>query len=184
MRVCEAKGDYSFIYSAAQRSEIPGKCWRPVAGPIPAVLPWHSFGDGQSGCLYATHLQLDDMCRMIPGAVNSEARKLMDWWLQSGNAGPSTGNIADLILARLRQAGFSGCGEHLELESGYFYPQSTLPRAEEAVVVVAAGVSWTHGAPGLLVIENDTDIHHFCGVGVFVGRVPKAGNSINVGRAR
>jgi hypothetical protein len=49
MRVCEAKGDYSFIYSTAPRSDVPGRSWRPIAGSLPAILCWHSFGDGQSG---------------------------------------------------------------------------------------------------------------------------------------
>lgn len=32
MSVCERKGDYSFIYSAAPRSVEPGRRWRPLAG--------------------------------------------------------------------------------------------------------------------------------------------------------
>jgi hypothetical protein len=182
MRVCEAKGDYSFIYSVAPRGEVPGRCWRPLAGPLAAVLPWHSSGSAQPGCQYPTHLQLNNMCRMIPGTANSDARKLIDWWLQSDNTSSSAGKIADLLLERLRQASFSGCGEHLELESGYFFPQTTLTCADEIVVVVPADVGWTFGAPGLVIRRNGIDdIHNFCGVGVFVGRVPKVGNSINVG---
>src|SRR5437762_8777672 len=39
MRLCEEKGDFSFIYSSAPRSNAPGRSWRPLAGPIPAIQP-------------------------------------------------------------------------------------------------------------------------------------------------
>src|SRR5439155_12836775 len=64
MRVCEEKGDFSFIYSSAARSNAPGRSWRPLAGPIPAIQPWHSSGDGQSGHLHPGYLRLDNMCRL------------------------------------------------------------------------------------------------------------------------
>jgi hypothetical protein len=181
MRVCEAKGDYSFIYCVAPRSVVPGRCWRPLAGPIPAVFPWHSYGVGQSGSPYPTHLQLSNMSRVTPGPVNSSARQLIIEWLESDNAGSAPGDIATRTLARLREAGFSGCGEHLEFDSGIFFPQSPLPREDGVIVVIAAGIRWVHGAPALLLTESATGIYPFRGVGVFVGALPDAGDSINVG---
>jgi hypothetical protein len=181
MRVCEAKSDYSFIYCVAPRSAVPGRCWRPLAGPLPAVLPWHSYGVGQSGTPYPTHLQLSNMGRVTPAPVNSSARQIIMEWLESDNAGSAPGDIATRALARLREAGFSGCGEHLELESGFFFPQSPLLRQDGVVVVIAPGIRWVHGAPGLLLEQSATGIHPFCGVGVFVGALPDAGDSINVG---
>jgi hypothetical protein len=178
MRVCEAKGDYSFIYSAAPRSDAAGKCWRPVAGPIPAVLPWHSHGDGQHGHAYPTHLTLEGMCRMVPGAATPAALQFIEDWLQSTNSSPSSGTLAERTLAKLRQAGFSGSGEHLEVESGLFFPQSTLTHPDG--VAVALGVKWVHGAPGLLLNSAGADLHRFRAVGVFVGPLPKTGNPINV----
>lgn len=184
MRVCEAKGDYSFIYSVAPRSEIPGRCWRPIAGSMPVVLPFHSHGSAQTGCQYPTHLQLNNMCRMTPGTANLDARNLIDWWVQVDHTDSSGGKITDVLLRRLRQVGFSGCGEHVELEAGYFFPQATLARVDETVVVVPMGVQWTFGAPGLLLGRTGIDdIHRFCGTGVFVGRVPKdpkTSGSINI----
>ena len=38
MRACEAKGDYSFIYSIAPRSDVPGRGWRPVSDRMQPVL--------------------------------------------------------------------------------------------------------------------------------------------------
>ena len=180
MRVCEAKSDYSFIYSAAPRSDIPGKCWRPVAGLIPAVLPWHSHGDGQPGHAHPTHLTLEGMCRMVPGAATPTALQFIEDWLQSANSSPSSGTLAERTLAKLRQAGFSGSGEHLEVESGLFFPQSTLTHSDQAAVAVALGVKWVHGAPGLLLNSAGADLHRFGAVGVFVGPLPKTGNPINV----
>ena len=57
MALCERKCDYSFIYSAAKRDSTPPKRWRPVAGDLPAILPWHCWGEGspayeESGSLY------------------------------------------------------------------------------------------------------------------------------------
>ncbi len=180
MRVCEAKGDYSFIYCNAPRSAGAGRRWRPVAGRIPAVFPWHSYGDGQTGSLYPTHLQLDAMGRLHSGAVAADAAKLVDWWLQSDNASASRAEVTDALLERLRLGGFTGCGEHLQFEEGYFFPQSALRPDEEPVVVVATGVKWVQGAPALLLAATQTDVHEFRDVGVFVGRVPKDGAPIKV----
>ncbi|MDO8310482.1 MAG: HET domain-containing protein, partial [Sideroxyarcus sp.] len=182
MRACEEKGDYSFIYCTAPRSDIPGKGWRPVADqfqPVVAGLLAPSYG--LTGCLKATHLQLDNMSRMSPGTLDSGAMNAIRAFVGSGIAGLSSGDIADVVLERLKQHGFSGCGEHLETENGYFFPQSTLTGSDEIFVVVSKDVQWTNGGPGLLVRSSDTDINHFCDVGAFVGKMPKVGESINVG---
>ena len=97
-----------------------------------------------------------------------------------GQAGASQGNITDAVLERLRLGGFTGCGEHLEFEEGYFFPQSPLLCDPEPVVVAAIGVRWVQGAPALLLGATGTDIHDFRDVGVFIGRVPKEGESIKV----
>jgi hypothetical protein len=180
MRACESKGDYSFIYCAAPRSATSGRRWRPVAGPIPALLSWHTYGDGQSGSPYSNHLQLNNMCRMNPGAANSDARQLATSWAQGGGILAPADNLAGAVLERLRRIGFSGSGEHLEMEGGYFFPQSALASPGEFDVVVAAGVRWVHGGPGLLLTRYGASIRQFRDVGVFVGRVPQTGDSISV----
>lgn len=180
MRVCEAKGDYSFIYCNAPRSAVAGRRWRPVAGRLPAVFPWHSYGDGQTGALCPTHVRLDAMGRLQAGAVQADATKLVDWWLQSGNASSAHAEVTHSLLERLRSGGFTGCGEYLQFAEGYFFPQSVLRPDEEPVVVVATGVKWVHGAPALLLAATATDGYDFRDVGVFVGRVPKDGAPINV----
>jgi hypothetical protein len=181
MRICEDKGDYSFIYSTATRSDISGRLWRPVAGPLHAILPWHSSGTGQSGGIYPTHLQLNNMCRMNPGTISSSARLFLGQFLQVDDAVSSSANITALIIRRLKDAGFKGCGEHIELEAGYFFPQESLLHMDKVVVAVTTEVQWVFGAPGLLMTESDSNIHSYRGVGIFVGPVPEVGHSINVG---
>lgn len=182
MQVCEAKGDYSFIYSIAPRSKAPGKCWRPVVGQIlPLTLRLNVYGNGQSGHLNEKFLQLDNMCRIQPGVVNSAAIKAIGAFLESNITELSSSDMADAILERLRQKGFSGGGEYLELENGYFFPQSKFTRSDELFVAISPDVQWTNGGPGLLLRTNATDINQFCDVGAFVGKFPKGGESINVG---
>lgn len=181
MRVCEAKGDYSFIYCNAPRSDIHGRSWRPVADQIIPVLPGLlTSGSGQTGLLKATHLQLDDISRINSGTLNSAAMKSVSSFIGSDISALSSNNIANVVLERLKQYGFSGCGDYLEVESGYFFPQSSLTRADEVFVIVSENVQWVNGCPGLLVYSSDTDINQFCDVGVFIGRIPKVSGSINV----
>ena len=119
---------------------------------------------------------------MIPGSVDPTARQQVEKWLQYDNAVSSSDISSTIILQRLREAGFSDCGDCLELTSGYFFPQTPLTQVDEVLVFVAKEVRWVFGAPGILVKGNSSDIHHFSGVGVFVGLVPEVGMSINIGR--
>lgn len=182
MRVCEDKGDYSFIYGVAPRSDVPGKQWRPVAGQIPPVLSGLLvWGSGLDGCLTPTHLQLKNMCKLVPGTINAASTKATKAFLNSASISLSPDDIAAAILANLRKIGFSGCGDYLEFEDGFFFPQSTFTRTDDIFVVVSEDVQWTNGGPGLLLRSNGTEINQFCDVGVFVGRFPKTRESINVG---
>ncbi|MGZ4956163.1 MAG: HET domain-containing protein [Methylobacter sp.] len=182
MRVCEAKGDYSFIYCIAPRSSMPGRGWRPVADQIPPVLSGLlTSGSGLSGSLKSTHLQMDNMCRMNIGTVNSNGISAIKHFLQSEITDLSPADIAGAILEQLRQKGFSGCGDHLKLENGYFFPQSSLTHSDDIFVATSHDVLWQDGGPGVLLRSNGTDINQFCDVGVFIGRFPKVSESINVG---
>ncbi len=173
MQVCETKGDFSFIFCTAPRSDITGRGWRPVADKLQPVLSGLlASGSGLTGCIKETHLQLHNMCRMNPGRLNTVTKSIGNF-LQV--------NIPVSILEHLRQKGFTGCGEYLELENGYFFPQSSFTRSKDLFVVASEDVIWAQGAPGMLLRSNGTDINQFCDVGVFIGRLPKGGESINVG---
>jgi hypothetical protein len=181
MRFCAAKGDYSFIYSSAPRSDEAGRGWRPAAGPLPAILPWHTFGVGQSAREYPEYLQLDGMCYLKSGPMTPAARRFIEVWLHGEGArcAPDVDLIAP-TLARLRLAGFSGTGDCIELESGLFFPQSALTSGQPGAVAVATGIRWIHGAPGLLLSDGGASIQQVRDLGVFVGVVPETGSPVNV----
>ena len=179
MEICEAKGDFSFIYTNGARSSAPGRSWRPaMADRFPAVFSWHSWGAGQSGKLYPTHLELNGICRLERGCIGETVsllpalRAILD---------DAVGDPATQILERLRLAGFSGCGEYLETPSGFFFVQEPLPRGEPVFAAVTSEVRTSLGAPGLLLRETGCRLHPCCGVGLFVGEVPKTGNVLAVG---
>ena len=71
IRLCEMKGDFSFVYCVAPRSRAPGRCWRPLPTRLSAVLSWHSYGDGQSGVLTPRHLDLHNLCCMRRGRISA-----------------------------------------------------------------------------------------------------------------
>lgn len=182
MRVCEAKGDFSFIYCIAPRSDEPGRHWRAVTEKIAPVLSGVLVGgSGQAGSIKPTHLQLENMCRFAPSTLNLDGLKSTRAFLQGDSANLSPADIATAIFERLKQKGFSGCGDYIELESGFFFPQSKFTRSDEIFVAISPDMNWTNGAAGLLLCSNGTDINQFCDVGVFVGRLPKVGEPINVG---
>jgi hypothetical protein len=182
MRVCEARGDYSFVFATAPRAETPGRRWRPATvDRFEPVFPWTSFGEGQSGTIYPTHIQLDGIWLATSRNVAPAAEQYLAKWLNDGGTHSLAEVMPTRILKRLRDAGFSGCGEHLELENGYFFPHSPAPRSGEILIAVSTGVRMPQGAPGLLLKPGHSGIYEYCGVGMFVGPVPKVGERINVG---
>ena len=118
---------------------------------------------------------------MRPGVGASRAQSIVRRLLESDDTDttPRMGSEEGL-LERLRQLGFSGGGGRLELDAGYFFPQSAGHTFDEMTVLVAQHVSWWWGGMGVLVRSSGTHIVNFVDVGVFVGGVPKAGESINV----
>lgn len=189
MQTCEAKGDYSFLYNTAPRSDTYGRQWRPIEGKFQPVLPeLLIFGSGQSGNLKPTHIQFENMCRLVPGTIGADGLKAAKAHLAMvhrhrpyGKTSSSPRDVAEAILELLRARGFSGCGEYLELESGFFFSQSTPARFDEIFVAISIDVYWQGGSPGMLLRSNGTDINDFCDVGAFIGRIPKNGESIMVG---
>ncbi len=85
MRVCEKRGDFSFIYSAAKRDAKVGRRWRPDAeGDMPSILPWHTWGSGQPGRLVEEGLELDDMVGIEPVAeMRADAKDFVENWLKA-----------------------------------------------------------------------------------------------------
>ncbi|MBI1890267.1 MAG: HET domain-containing protein [Burkholderiales bacterium] len=171
LNVCVAMGDFSFIFCAGPRSELPGRRWLPIGERLtPVVSGLLAFGSGLAGCIKESHLQMNDMCVMKPGPNYVLAA-----------IGNFTGiSFGAEILNYLRQKGFTGSGDCLPLEHGYFFSQQPFKRSKEHIVVISNGVSFTQGAPAMLLRSNGTDINEFCDVGVFIGRCPKESVSVSV----
>lgn len=93
----------------------------------------------------------------------------------------SANKVALAILERLQQQGFSGYGDYLELESGLFFPQLPITNTDKIFAVACSSMNWINGAPGLLLHSNGTVINKFHDVGIFIGRLPDAGESISIG---
>lgn len=182
MRVCEEKGDFSFIYSAAARNETMGRLWRPLEGRFPALLPdLITFGGTEAGHMEQTHLQLNNMYRLIPGRVTFDGLKAARWFVDDKNETHSSDYVASQVLKRLRILGFSGCGDYLEFETGFFFPQSEPLQPDGVFAVVSQDIHWVTGGPGLLLRANSSDINDFNDVGAFVGRRAKSGDRFKVG---
>ncbi len=178
-RACEARRDYSFIYCVAPRSEEAGKSWRPAGEIMPVMLSWHTYGNGQTGEPFPTHLRLAGMYTPKPGALQSDAAIHIRERLAIKESIVAGQELARAVFERLTKMGFNGSGDPIEMEAGYFIPQASLTGANGTCVVVATGVQWAFGAPGL--VRDDGDgARRFRGVGVFVGKVPKVGEPIDV----
>jgi hypothetical protein len=149
MRVCEQKGDFSFIYNTAQRSTKLGQGWRPFAEEFSAVLPGLIiFGSGEAGSRESTHLELEQMDRPIIGAIAADGLKVAGWFLGPQSEGLSPEAMAAGVLKKLRVLGFTGCGEYLEFETGFFFPQLKPKISEDLFVAVSCKVDWLRGGAG------------------------------------
>ena len=118
---------------------------------------------------------------MTLGDISPAAGQFVAKWLNRGGTDSSAEATPTHILQRLRDAGFSGCGEYLELESGFFFSHSPFPRLDEILVAVATGVQMPQGAPGLVLERGRSGVHDYYDVGMFIGPVPKSGERISVG---
>jgi hypothetical protein len=182
MRVCERKGDFSFIYGTGPRNENPGRRWRPLEGRFPALLPdLITLGSTEAGNTELTHLQLNNMYRLTSGSITLDGLNAARWFVDDKSDNNSSDDVAAKILKRLRILGFRGGGEYLEFETGFFFPQSEPLQSNDMFVVVSHDIHWVTGGPGLILQSNNSDIDSFCDVGAFIGRRPKSGSSIKVG---
>ncbi|KAL8369889.1 hypothetical protein RB595_000305 [Gaeumannomyces hyphopodioides] len=170
MRLCERKGDYSFVYSAAPRCAEPARRWRPQVGDLPAVLRLPCYGSGQPGCVREDgRLVLSQVVVEEPGPLGGEARGSVSAWLERLRV-RDVGHAADLpgsVLTALRRYGFQGVDVALESRGGLFFATHTVERAQ--LLLVSASLQWVFGAPGLVLSSDGTSTLYTAGV--FVGLV-------------
>lgn len=172
MSTCERNDDYSFIFSTDSRCNNSGKKWRPTGEQMkPVISNVLTFGRGLSGSLQDTHLKMNNMCKMVPWKTN---------YVVNAIEGFIKTNFSKNILKELRKRGFTGCGECIKLEHGYFFPQLPHKRSNDFFVAISHDVKFDRGAPGLLLCSTDNDISQFCDIGVFIGTPPTIRETINV----
>lgn len=170
--LCERKGDYSFIYSPTERDTTPGRRWRPVmSADLPAILRLHSWGDGQLGHFEDGSFYLDAMMVLQPGEMEFDAVEFVMHWLASVKqvGKPEVSRIGTALLPTLRKHGFSGSGAFVSTARGLFFLSTPLPPCGLEAILVATGVNWTLGAPGLGIYGLAEDKCYV--TGVLVGKV-------------
>jgi hypothetical protein len=181
MSLCERKGDYSFIYSSAKRDSSSAKRWRPVSGDLPSILPWHCFGDGQTAHEVSESLYLDQMLLHQIAPIDEDGKKSVEHWLSINKARTvgSSKPLHESINSALRVMGFKGSSECLCTASGFFFPSERILNDREITILIATGIRWSFGAPGLARFSNGSEELYM--PGVFFGRVDStASTSIKV----
>lgn len=183
LQTCEAKKDFSFIYSTAKRSPIKGKCWRPVAEKIEVVLSGIACtGEGQSGIVYPTHLQLDQICLKKAAKTGDKNVVGLMKFYSIGNENAPRNTWAYLIFEWLKKAGFEGCGQCIELDTGFFFTSDPVSGSDNSTVVISTELKFLFGAPGLIVTGDGTDPYHYRTSGVFFGKLSSSNKtSIDIG---
>ena len=177
VRVCEQKGDFSFVYSSAPRISGDAGGWRPKPSLLLPIVPWLSDGEWQSGELHLASLHLHNMASVPLGPLEESARAFVHDWLKLVKS-PLPPNIGDAVRETLYRTGFTGCGEYLETRYGFFFPQHPLVDAGNCPVSVATDISFTFGAPGLLLEPIESGTARFRDVGVFFGLVPETRETV------
>ncbi|MCJ1448595.1 MAG: hypothetical protein MMC23_009112 [Stictis urceolatum] len=185
MTLCERKGDYSFIYSAANRSTLPAKRWRPLSGDIPAILNGHCYGDFQSaheasGFLYLDRMMIPDMFPLDDKAREIIAVRLLCRKHEYIEGTEPQTPLRNQVYSALQRLGFKGHSDCVSMRQGLFFLLDHLPAISEASFFVSTEIRWSFGAPGLARYHNGASISYI--PGVLVGYVDDAAAvSVRVG---
>ncbi|OCL04468.1 hypothetical protein AOQ84DRAFT_416187 [Glonium stellatum] len=170
MALCEDKGDYSFIYSAARRDPALQRRWRPVAGNLPSILPYATEGSGQPGHKEGDAFYLDFMIVLQRSPIEEEAERFVRAWLlcnQIVNIQPQS-PLHHLAYTVLQSWGFIGGADCVFTARGYFFPLEPI-KADHVTILVATKVRWRHGAPGFACCDELNGRVYI--PGVFVGHI-------------
>ncbi|RYP44491.1 hypothetical protein DL768_009062 [Monosporascus sp. mg162] len=173
MLVCERKGDYSFIYSAAKRDSTQFRRWRPVSGDLPSILRWPCSGEGQPAHKESEFLYLDQMMLLENHSMDREGEKFVEAWLDSTKIRDvgSSKSLQESMHAALQHMGFKGSSDYISTTHGLFFPCERIPADEEVTILVATRITWRFGAPGIARCYKNAELYT---PGVFIGRIDDA----------
>jgi hypothetical protein len=181
MSLCERKGDYSFIYSAARRDQTPSRRWRPGPGELPSLVPWHCWGASQPGREDEGGLCLDKMVVLGESPVGEDARQFAEQWLASTGcrAEDPQLQVHRSAYTALRLMGFSGSSACISTANGYFFPFESVLPDQLVSLLIATTVGWVFGAPGLACYNDGKGISYT--PGVLIGSVDRtAATSVRI----
>lgn len=172
IRICERKGDFSFIYSSALRAPEAGRRWRPVPGDLPGLLQWDCFGDGEPGRMSDDGLCLEKVVKIGLGDVSTKAVKFArDWLTVIGHIpkGASGADVPAHVFDALGLMGFTGPGCSLATPVGLFFPVRLVSPDQVDYVLVSSSLRWVFGSPGMLCCRSSGQVSYV--PGVLVGTV-------------
>jgi hypothetical protein len=181
MRVCERKGDFSFLFSAVKREETPMRRWRPIPGDLPSILPWHGWGARQPGRLCDEGLWLDSMLVVNPAPPEEEGGRFVQQWLSGfwKNRSYSQQNLEEAAHEALRFMGFTGSPRWVTTSRGYFFPFEPIKSEQVVSLLVSTTLRWIMGAPGLLSYKDGYEKGLLYTPGVYIGAV-EGNNTVSV----
>jgi len=176
MQTCERNGDYSFIYTTTDRSEIKGQSWRPVADVLKPICLWHNWGTGQPGDIKDGGLELQEMLSVQLGNLSGEATQFIRTWVRFSYPDEAFPVSVDNVEKCLKEVGFSTTDENvgaIMLRDGYFFRQKRVDGNNVGKVFVSSTIRWVFGAPAIMMAPANQDLHAgtFISVGIFVGDV-------------
>ncbi|KAK3361971.1 hypothetical protein B0T24DRAFT_640517 [Lasiosphaeria ovina] len=139
MRLCERKGDYSFLFCKEDRDEGMGRRWRPVECELRPLIRWHSWGGGLRGMADGERVVLEGIVVLELGKLGERARTFIEEWLLAFER-MNYGSWPNLETERaayeaLRVLGFSGNEEYLATECGLVFPQNPAPQSAQVKVI-------------------------------------------------
>lgn len=180
MTICDAKNDYSYIFSSEERDGDPSKRWRPAPGMLRAIFPWHSWGLAQRARHDADGIWLEDMLSLTPSSIMGDKGKeeILRWIKQLGVQARRNAPIGESLYSIISTAGFSGSESYLTTTEGLFFPQHPLAGTDNVKILVSTQVRFVFGAPALAAVAAGEETASYV-PGLFAGSVPDA-NAIAV----
>jgi hypothetical protein len=174
IEVCEEKGDYSFLFSAADRDDSPGKRWRPKLSldSLPAIVPWHIVGSRQPGRKTTQGLALEEVVVLRQEKLSDRSAAWIDEKLDLSKFDEGAEELPQIarVLQYLRGCGFTGHDECSSLSDGYFFPYKRLAATQDSTFIISLSLWWSFGAPGMVVYSGTEASEQLYMPGVFFGK--------------
>ncbi|KAH9942792.1 hypothetical protein B0H21DRAFT_867427 [Amylocystis lapponica] len=179
MSLCERKGDFSFIFSSADRDDRAGYRWRPQCDILPSILPWHCFGE-QSARRDAQGIWLQNIVTVtVSPTIGSAGRAVVSRWLQNSDLETALeGEIIRQASSTLVEMGFSGSNDVIVTSDGLLYPQRPLPAELPFRIGVARSLRWSGdvASPALVFVAEADHTKYI--PGVFIGVMPSGASEV------